>query len=116
MKIKFQGGYLEYEPIVTGRMHETFDPIPKPSYFHCNSYNYLSYLWVDKKYRHQGKARVAIEYLLRGTRCGCLVLLYNYGEHNGFVLKSMLRSLGFRSCPNLNSRVSHEFYYMFLSR
>jgi len=116
MKIKFQGGYIEYEHVVTGRMTETFDPIPKPSYFHCNSYNYLSYLWVDKKYRHQGKAKVAIEEVLRRTNRGCLVFIYNYGAHKGFVLKKMLKRLGFRSCHNLNRRVSHEFYYMFLSR
>ena len=114
--LKFQGGCLDYE-IITSDKPDTIDPVPHPSYFGLKSYTYLSWIWVDKKHRKQGKAKQAIEQLLSKNN-SVLTLLYKQGDFNGFVLKRLLRKHGLRSIPNLLRKTfgptsAKEFCFMF---
>jgi hypothetical protein len=116
--LKFRGGYLDWESIIEDRNPATIDDIPKPSVLGVKSYNYISYIWVNERSRGKGRARKAIEELLKKTSRSFLIMLYNYKLHNGFVMKKMLRRMGFRVrvCSKWRSDYPREFCYMFLKR
>jgi len=114
MKVEFYGGYIEYEPIIKDRSYETFDPLPSPSKFHVPSYHYLSYIWVNEKLRGKGIAKQVLTQFLQQTRRSLSILLYNGNGHNGFVMKRMLKRMGFKVIRW--SDFPNEFCYMFLKR